>query len=385
APPIELDEPVSGGTTTGRFGTYTRPTTGKIALKSLLPDKENWNEPVQDWLRKHPQFVMSDGAEMDPEDRLPNYPGLDPTWRGNREDLRFQLFNRNRRDTRTTTTQQNTTGTVSILSPKDGGTIAAGTVTVRANITNPQDIQELEFYFDDYLVTYATSYPWEKRLKIPTSLTVGSKHTIKVVAVDNDFNSQEAEVTVEISHDRTGPEIVFLGPVAQQRIPQNTLVNVLADVQDYQSEVKTVEFLIDEESLGYRDQAPYTTQFTPKTIGRHNLTIRAWDVHENVSEKTIPFSVDREQNLRMADPEITNIKDYRASVSVDVAVPAADDFEWIELSTESGDSVERIESPAQIIQFQIPKLYSGKKENVLLSGKKKGEEPQQFGTKLIER
>ncbi len=385
ARPIELDEPVSTTRTTGRFGTYSRPATGKISLSSLLPEKENWNEPVQEWLRLHPQYIMSSGSEMDPEDRLPNYAGMDPTWRGNREDLRFQLFNRNRRDTRTTTTQQNTSGSISILSPKDGGNIASGTVTVRAHVTNPQDIQEVEFYFDDYLVTYANSYPWEKRLRIPTSLAVGSEHTIKVVAVDNDFNSQEAEVSVKISHDRTGPEIVFLGPVAQQRIPQNTLVNVLADVQDYQSEVKIVEFLLDEDSLGYSEQAPYTTQFTPTVIGRHNLTVRAWDVHENVSEKTIPFSVDREASLRMADPEITNIKDYRASVSVDVVVPAAENFEWIQLSTETGDYVDRIDSPTQQIQFQIPKLYSGQKENVYLEGKKKGEESQQFGSKLIER
>jgi membrane peptidoglycan carboxypeptidase len=382
--PIELDEP-SQTQTTGRYG---RPTSSsKIALRSLRPDLENWNQPVQEWLREHPQFTMVNDIEVDPVDRFTT-PLRDPAWQGTRDSRPFQLFDRSGRSTGRTSSPTTTAvakGGVTILTPKDGGNIATGTVTVRAAIQNSQNIQEVEFYFDNYLVTYATQYPWEKRLRIPDSLAPDSTHKIKVVAVDNNFNSQEAEISVKISKDGTGPDIVFLGPVAQQRIPQNSMVNVLADVQDYQSEVKIVEFLLDETSLGYSEKAPYTTQFVPMTIGRHNLTIRAWDVHENVSEKTIPFSVEKELSLRMADPEITNVKDYRASVSVDVVVPAMENFEWIELATESGDFVKRIELPTKVIQFQIPKLYTNKKESILLSGKTFDGEPKPFGTKMITR
>ncbi|MCF7905915.1 transglycosylase domain-containing protein [Candidatus Gracilibacteria bacterium] len=350
---IEVDK-VSGRPVTPFTPFYSRTRQYALTgLKSIRPDLPHWQEPVEEWLHTHPKFLTSLGTIMDE----------DPKETRNifsRQTSRLSNLSDNPRNQ----FSQVNAPTIRITSPKNGGIVARGQVEITTSITAPQEMRAVEFYLNDQLVADATRSPWNGKFQIPSTTPEGEKQVIRAIAIDQLFNIGESEIEVTIAPDQKGPEITFLGPVGKQRIPLGTKMQILADVRDEESGVKLVEFFKDEQSLGFTESPPYERSFRAEgSLGTHEIKIKAWDLHGNVSEKTIPVLYERERLLQSGSPEISDIYSYRSSISVDAIFPEYENIEWVELVAEQKETIlfsEKIELPPQSAQFQIPKNQGGK-------------------------
>ncbi len=324
-----------------------------LDLHSQEPDMPNWEEPVQEWLRLHPKFISSNGAIRSSSDKI-----LDFLLRGPRSNTILST-NRN-------LVSQSGEGVpkVAFLSPRNNGTIAPGRLDVTFAASGRSEIEKIELFFDGQLITTDTIAPWRKSITIPASIKHGSSHELEAVVTDVMGKVGVEKIIVTIEADTTGPEIVFLGPVPQQRIPIHSRIDTLVSVQDFQSNVRVVEFLLDGTSLVTLQAPPYRhTILTGEKIGKHTLSVKAWDANNNMNERSIPLYFDRERILAPRAPEITNVKNYRQAVSIDITVPTPENIEWIELRVVlNGENIdtERINSPLKFSQLQILKSGTGK-------------------------
>ncbi len=345
---IEIDK-ISGRPATQFTPFYARTRKYVLSLKSIL-DRPDWQNPVQKWIDEHPKFMTSLGAILDaPVDDLVNSP------------LRNQI--RRNDDVHNRFTQQNAPKIV-ILTPKSGGTAAPGMIEMTVETSSKFGIRGVEYYFDDQLIADSVNYPFYAKFKIPTAATIGTTHILRAVAIDKLFNETSDEIEIKIAEDKIGPQIIFLGPIGKQKIPLGAQINILARVQDFQSSVKVVEFLLDDQSLGFDESIPFTKSFIALgKLGNHDLTIRAWDINGNKSKRTIPIIFEREKMIKTETPEISYISAYRNSISVDLIFPKNDEIEYAEIMATQGDSVifsKKVFSPLKFIQFQISKNNGGK-------------------------
>ena len=174
--------------------------------------------------------------------------------------------------------------------------MARGQVEIDVSVSAKFGMKIVEYYFDDQLVAEGTSFPWKGIFKIPTSVNFGTKHILRAIAIDQLFNSAEDEIEISIDSDGNGPEIVFLGPIGRQKISIGTQMHILADVRDFASGVKVVEFFVDDKSIGFDEVPPYEKLFLAKgKLGNHELKIKAWDFHGNISERKIPVMYERQK------------------------------------------------------------------------------------------
>lgn len=394
AVPMELDDSIktvdvnkySGRVADHRTPFYSREKRRVLSLTPLLPDRPEWNEPVKEWIEEHPRFLSSLGAVLDGEGDDEKGAEQEEADLEERRERRTPWSRRPDDYIASEATQTNAPN-VTILSPRDGGRIAPGTVEVVVNASSKFGMREVEFYFDDELVTYATYAPWTRKLTLPDNLPAGEKHSLTVVAVDKLFHTASHEIEVEIARDTIGPNIVFLGPLPQERIPINAHVHWLVDVQDYESGVRAVEFFFDKTSLGHDSAPPFEKSFTaPADQGRHELSVRAWDMHGNVSEKAIPIMIEREKMIFETSPSITEMDSYRQSVSVSVVVPDAEDFDWVELVGEQGGTqvfAQRVENPAKFLRFQVSRNFGGE-TRLQLFAKPHGEASDRYDERWVE-
>lgn len=365
--PIELDQSVKKvafDTITGRRASTFTPSNSRtekwiLDLQSARPDMPNWEEPVQEWIHDNPRFMSSLGAARDPKnDKKTDLTDFLP-----RSRTQLQLSQN------PTQLSFNNPPVIRITSPRDRGTIAPGTIEVTVEATAKNGVREVDFYFNDELITYTTRRPWSQTFKIPESLASGSAHLLRVVAIDNKLQTGSDEIQVKIAPDTVGPEIVFLGPIPNQKIPINAHIEVLVDVKDHASSVRAVEFLLDGESLEFDQEAPFQTSIiSPAEPTRANLTVRAWDTHSNSNERSVPLQIVRQRMLDDHQPVIDTYKSYRQSVSVDVLVPHSETVAWIELVARRGQEElfrKRVEKPGQFSQFQVPRDMNGAAEIVL--------------------
>lgn len=326
-----------------------------LDLTSIKPDMPNWEEPVQEWLREHPRFLSSNGLIRDTSEGLDltDFITRDPNRQGPQSSRSIQQNN-----TRSDNPK------VAFITPRDNGTISAGRLAVNIEANSKFGIEKVDLYFDDQLITTDKLYPYEKTINIPSSIPQGSTHILEAVATDRGGLQGVAQIEVTVEPDTTGPEIVFIGPVPQERIPINARLDVLVDVKDFQSRVRVVEFLLDGASLNTLQNPPYRhTIQTIGEVGKHDLTIRAWDENGNMNERSIPIYYEREKMIITSDPEITDVKNYRKSASVNLSVPKPEDVEYIMLQAVKDSNIifeEKITSPAKFTQLQIEKNTTGK-------------------------
>ena len=372
--PTQLDDSVkirdvdklSGRIASPSTPIYSRTQKYALDLQSIRPQMENWQNPVEEWLDEHPQFLTSLGQITTRVEK--NEAFQNPTRIIRRAD--GENFSRS---------PFATPPKISIISPKNRGTIARGRVEVPVQVSSKSGIAGVEFYFDDALVATAESAPFLGTFSVPVSAKFGSEAVLRAVAIDRNGASAQSEIKVKIAPDQQGPEITFLGPVGRQRIPSGTQMQILAEVRDAESAVKVVEFLLDDQSLGFSTQRPFSAFFTAAgDLGTHKITIRAHDNHGNLSEKTQPVIFEREKiSSKYTSPEISEIIHYRNSVSVDAIFPSPENIKWAEIRAEQKDAVifsEKVSSPLpKSLQLQIPKNAGGKTKIQLFYQRADGE------------
>ncbi len=351
-----------------------------LELHSLRPDLPNWEVPVQEWIKKHPKFMRSLGEIMDDEEDDKdgkNEFSRDLTPEEYAERLARLQKLLSRRNRGSNNSRFNSLTKIKIVTPKDKGIIAPGEVQINTSIAPLNNVKSIEFYFDDQLISVRNSAPWNEKIQIPAKIEAGSTHVIKVVVEDFQNNASKDEISVKIAPDTNGPNITFLSPLADQKIPANSQIDILAKVQDFESNVKAVEVLYDGESLGYLQQEPYKKTINVGTdSGKKFITIQAWDVHNNITKKNIPIFVQRNVHLADKDPEITTVKALREAISVTIVIPHPEDVDWLELSASlDGENIfaEKIDNPTIKTRiFSIPKTSEHGLMKINLQVKNKG-------------
>jgi membrane peptidoglycan carboxypeptidase len=352
---IEIDK-ISGRPVTSFTPFYAR--TRKYAitgLQSIKPDMPNWQNPVEEWIQNHPKFLTSLGSIMDEEkDTFQSRNFRNRPLTSRLQQVSDDVHNRY--------TKRNAP-IVQILSPKNGGTLARGPVEIDISVSAKYGVKAVEYYFDDVLVADSTAFPWKGRFQIPTTTHLGTVHTVRVVAIDQLYNVGEHEIEITIETDQSGPLITFWGPIGKQRIPIHSSIHTLVDVRDNASGVKVVEFFLDDQSLGFDENPPFEKTFVATgKLGQHEIRIKAWDFHGNISERKLPIIYDRQRLIQSDQPKITDVISYRNSISVDVTFPKPELIQWAELIAEQEErviSLQKIVKPPKFAQFQIAKNLGG--------------------------
>ena len=360
---------------------FAREEVYRLDLKSIRPDIPNWQQPVEDWIEDHPMFMESLGEVMDPD------PDEDEEGEeGDEEKLRLRKERRESlspysylsRDRRTSLNElyfnrSRNAPQISITSPKDNGKLSPGEVDITVSVNAKNGVIGVEYYFDDVLVADSDQYPWKGHFYLPESAKIGTTHSIKAVAIDQLHNIGEQAIKINIGGDYDGPEIVFLGPRGNERMSINSTVHILADIKDYESRVSKVQFWLDNEMLTELAAPPFQHFFVAKgKMGRHNLMIRAWDGHENMSEKSIPISYEREMLVQESQPGITKITSFRNTISIDLLFPTPEKIEWAEVVVIQGG----------MVPFQQKIMVEGKSAQVHVAKNKMGEAEIKLFTKF---
>ncbi len=367
-------ERVMGRRGTVSFPYYARKKRKVLELSSVRPEMPNWVAPVEEWLETHPLFVMTLGKEMDPELEEPEDEEEKEAQKEKLRELRNRLISEfggstfaplsYLREDRAPRRGGNVAlPLVKIESPKDG-TVAPGEVEVQVSVNHKKPISAVEFYWDEVLMDEVRRAPWVGRFRLPEGSGIGTTHGLRVIAVDREMQAGESSMEVTVEGDYTGPDIVFLGPLGNQRVPLHSTVHFLVDVQDGSSRVKQVKFWVDGAMVGVSETPPYQTTFMAEgKLGRHYLMVQAWDEFDNMSERSVPIVFEREKLIRGTNPEITTIANLRNSIAVDMVFPQPDRVERAELIVEkNGEDVfsKRFSVQGKSAQMYVPRDNRGK-------------------------
>ncbi|HEY5714591.1 MAG TPA: penicillin-binding transpeptidase domain-containing protein, partial [Candidatus Gracilibacteria bacterium] len=372
---IEIDK-ISGRPANEFTPHYAKTLKYALDLNSIKPDMPNWQNPVKEWLEKHPRFVTSLGSIMDQasddEDANPTeLSRWDTRLLGSDEKLL-------RDDVHNSYTKANGPK-VQIVSPRNGSSIAPGPIEIKITHSAKFGMKGVEFYLDDQLVDETKLPPYIGRFEIPEKAAMGSSHVIKILALDRLLQASQDEIEVTIEMDTEGPEIQFLGPVGNQKIPLGSLIQVSANVYDSASAVQSVEFFLDDQVLIPDPTNPFTTEFSAVgPLGRRILKIVATDVHNNKNEKSIPVDFERERLVLEEKPMINNVIKYRTSASIDLVFPLPEQLEFAEIViSKGGETVfyHKIDKVSKFAQIQAPRNYEGTGTIQLMSKLKGSDEP----------
>lgn len=368
---IEIDK-ISGKKATKFTPEFAKIKKQVLDIKSVRSDLPRWQSPVDYWLKTHAKFLTSLGTIFD---EVEDEPVVEEEDGGRKLSFRDRFTDR-QDDVHNNFTQKNPPK-VAIISPLNQGIIAPGTVEIKVAADAKFGIKIVEFYFDDQLVEDRSRPPYTGRFTLPKTIKQGSSHTIRVVAVDRLLNYAEKEITVKVEADTVGPDIKFLGPVGNQKIPLNSEIQILADIKDVSSAVRSVDFFLDEELIETVTRAPFRTGFVATgKLGRHFLSITAMDEHGNVSEKSLPVVFERERLITETAARIDKITKYRNSTSVEILFPSPKNIEYAIFIIKKDNAIvfsEKWENLPKLKQVQISHdIFSGKLE-LFLSTKTRGE------------
>lgn len=290
-----------------------------LVLTGITPERQEWQAGIEAWLELHPKFMTSLGQDLE-EGWDP--PAPETLVNANRQERTESFRERLERLNRIELGLVGPPPTVKILSPSDGGLLAPGPVEIRVSVTAPGGVEAVEFYFDDQFVDEATRPPYTGEFRLPSTYEIGSEHTLKVIVTDRDYQTRQAEATIKVGRDQTGPNILFLSPIGSQQIPINSLYQIQVEVEDEASAIAEVQFKLDDQSLQTLTSPPYQVQLLANTeLGRKYVRVTATDVHGNQTEKSIPVNYVREKLINNGDPEIVTILSNRHSLSVEMVFP----------------------------------------------------------------
>jgi membrane peptidoglycan carboxypeptidase len=348
-----------------------------LPLTALRQDP-NWLEPAQTWMTNHPIFMNSLGAVMDPEkiEAVEN-PEITVETEGWVVPVQFlaDLPVNLQRRWRQVQNQAKQQGTVpdwnliinadndsgpngdfdfQIISPRNS--VEPGTIEVEIDVERGTDLAEVSYFWNDRLIYKAVREPFTGLFRVPNNARLGTTHEIKAIAMSSNFTSAEDVIEVIVERESTansnpnssissgdgynGPaEITFLGPLANQRVSLNSEAQIVALIAG--SQIETVEFLLNNQSLGFKNTPPFVMNFTtPEQMGRQTLTIKVTNNNGIVSERSIPITVARERFSEVDTPSISEVDKNFRTLSVTTRLPNFADIEEAQI---------RVSQPNQIL------------------------------------
>jgi len=223
-----------------------------VKFHSELPQNTKWEGSVQNWLKKNwstPPLVPTETCEKRKYISSEQQPS------------------------------------VSILTPKNGSVVLAGSATeIDLTTKAPLGILRVEYYLDEILKYTATEAPFFTKINLPTKETTGTAHTIKIKLLDQFYNSAYASVNIYTGQDRLPPSITLIAPTADTILPADgkTIVNVEAN--DPGSSVKSVKLFLDNQEITSKTIRPFIFYLElPNDTNSHILKVQAEDLAGNSS------------------------------------------------------------------------------------------------------
>ncbi|GGJ56159.1 Ig-like domain-containing protein [Deinococcus roseus] len=177
----------------------------------------------------------------------------------------------------------NTPPVVSVSSPTEGQTFAAGSsVTVSSTATDSDGtISRVDLYVDGALSQTRTAAPY--------NFTVGGlasgAHSLKVTATDNGGATSSVTRNITVQGTNTPPTLTVSSPTEGQSFPAGSTVNVAATATDSDG-VSKLDFYIDGVLKGTDTTSPYTYSATGLAAGAHSIKVVATDTKGAASTVT---------------------------------------------------------------------------------------------------
>ena len=175
--------------------------------------------------------------------------------------------------------ETNVRPTVSITSPANGASYAAGATIPFAATASDSDgtITWVGFYVDSVLKSSKTSSPYSTSL---SNLSAGV-HTLTVIAWDNKGAwTQSAARTVTVGSSTSSnqpPSVSVTSPATGASYSAGTSIPFSVTASDPDGTITWVGFYVDSVLKSSKTSSPYSTSLSNISTGVHTLTAIAWD------------------------------------------------------------------------------------------------------------
>ncbi|USD40533.1 chitinase [Vibrio sp. SCSIO 43135] len=162
---------------------------------------------------------------------------------------------------------------VTIQSPQDNSVVLAGSlVTIEADASDTDgSIQQVEFFANNTSLGIVTQPPYN----YDWSATTIGMNTVRVVATDNESNTGESSVNVNVSDQDL--VVSLTSPTSGQTVGLGKNTVITADATSLTSSVKQVNFLLNGAVIASDTTAPYSYTWVPGAIGSYTVTAQAED------------------------------------------------------------------------------------------------------------
>ncbi len=179
---------------------------------------------------------------------------------------------------------------VSWMNPNDGATIS-GTVTLEVEASDSDgSVSQVEFFVDGTRI--ATDSDGSDGYTASWNTGTDGSHTLKAVATDNDNNTGDASITVNVDNTDDAPAVSWVNPTDGETV--SGTVAMEADASDDGS-VTQVEFFVDGNSVGTDTDGSngWTNSWDSNNAadGSHTFTAEASDDAAQTSSAQIGVTV----------------------------------------------------------------------------------------------
>lgn len=163
---------------------------------------------------------------------------------------------------------------VTITAPTDGQVVLAGSNNeITANASDSDGtVTQVEFFANNDRLGVVTQAPYS----VTWNATLIGANQLKAVATDNDNNTSESVVNVNVSDKDL--VISLTSPSAGQTVGLGKNLALSADATSLTSGMKQVDFMVNGAVVATDTTAPYSANWTPAAIGQFTVSAQAVDL-----------------------------------------------------------------------------------------------------------
>jgi membrane carboxypeptidase/penicillin-binding protein PbpC len=275
-----------------------------VQWKSLRPNDENWQEPVESWAKEFSSSYLSS--------------------LGISGDILAQ------KPTKVTTlyTPKNTQSSLqlSFLSPAPFATVSAQGVDAVLSLKSSQGVSQVEFYLDTQKIKTLTSPPYRSFLSFPEGTKTGDAFTVKVIAYDALYNSKMITQDIVIGKDTKPPRVSFVSPQKDEVFEPFSQASFYIDAFDENGGISEVVWFLDGKTLGTKRQYPFSLSYlTSETEGEYTISVQVSDYAGNKTKQSQTFFVERKNSFSQSKTlEIRKVEKQNDDVSLEYSVNMED-------------------------------------------------------------
>ncbi|NWK18878.1 chitinase, partial [Vibrio parahaemolyticus] len=163
---------------------------------------------------------------------------------------------------------------VTITAPTDGQVVLAGSNNeITANASDSDGtVTQVEFFANNDRLGVVTQAPYS----VTWNATLIGANQLKAVATDNDNNTSESVVNVNVSDKDL--VISLTSPSAGQTVGLGKNLALSANATSLTSGIKQVDFMVNGAVVATDTTAPYSANWTPAAIGQFTVSAQAVDL-----------------------------------------------------------------------------------------------------------